>query len=61
MMEDLEREMRSFQDKKMMGMSNGGYVMPKIFCLNMESERREVSLNMLTLGKKVQSAHYNDA
>ena len=49
--------------------------MPKIFCLNMEAERRQQmmanqsnsssnsinSLNFLTFGKKIQSAHYNEA
>ena len=40
----------------MMLSGNGGYVMPKIFYMNLEQKQEE--LNFLTMGKKIQN-HYD--
>ena len=50
--------MKLMNEKKMMlGGGNGGYVMPKIFCINFEAERlkQQEQLNLITTGKKIQN------
>lgn len=69
LLENIEKEMLNYNDKRMLGGSNnGGYVMPKIYCLNMDDKKQQpppqsnlMGLNIFTMGKKIQSAHYNEA
>ena len=51
--------MRLNYDRKLQ--NNGGFVMPKIFSINMDPEKQakeKDQLNFLSLGRKVQSTLY---
>lgn len=47
-------------DRKFQNNNNGGFVMPKIYSLNVDPEKQEnrEQLNFLSLGRKAQSTLY---
>lgn len=56
LIDSLEKEFGDLTEKKPFLSNNGNYVMPKIFYLNVDSDKKD-QLNFLTMGKKIQSAH----
>lgn len=61
MIESIEKDLKDgFQKKNGIINNNGNYVMPKIFALNLEAQKREQQLNYLALNKKTQSAHFEE-
>ena len=53
-----QKDMKLINEKKLLCASNGGYVMPKIFCMNIEKQQDE--LNFITTGKKIHNIFYDE-
>lgn len=53
-----EKDIKLINEKKLLCGGNGGYVMPKIFCMNIEKQQDE--LNFITTGKKIHNIFYDE-
>lgn len=62
LLESIEKQLKNNFDRKFNNINNngnGGFVMPKIYSLNVEQDSKE-QLNFLSLGRKVQSTLYSN-
>ena len=60
LLESIEKELKNNFDRKFQNINNnGGFVMPKIYSLNVQQDSKE-QFNFLSLGRKVQSTLYSN-